>query len=103
MLKRYHHIVGSIFRLVDSGVIGGVWLISYGLRFYLPVFEVTKGFPPFRQYAALTPLIVILWMMVFSAMRVYQSRRMLRRTHEAQLLLKAHAVAMLLFISITYL
>ena len=36
-------------------------------------------------------------------MRVYQSRRMLRRTHEAHLLLKAHGVAMLFFIALTYL
>ena len=104
MLKRYHHIVGGIFRLVDACVIAAVWLVSYWLRFItLPLVEVTKGFPPFAKYAALTPLIVILWMMVFSASKVYQSRRMLRRTHEAQLLLKSHGVALLFFIALTYL
>ena len=103
MLKRYQNIVGGIFRLVDAGVIGVVWLISYALRFYLPLIEVTKGFPGFQKYAALCPLVMALWMTVFSSMRVYQSRRMLRRTQEAQLLLKAHGVAMLFFIAITYL
>lgn len=103
MLKRYHHMVGGVFRVVDAFVIALCWLVSYWLRFYVPVIEVTRGFPKFHSYAALSPLVVVLWMTVFSAMRVYQSRRMLRRTHEAHLLLRAHAVSMLFFIAITYL
>ncbi|HUP58229.1 MAG TPA: undecaprenyl-phosphate glucose phosphotransferase [Bdellovibrionota bacterium] len=103
MLKRYHHIVGGTFRVVDACVIGLVWIVSYLFRFYVPIIEVTKGFPPFEKYAALAPLVMILWALVFSSMKVYQSRRMLRRTHEAHLLLKAHGVAMLFFIALTYL
>ena len=99
MLKRYHHIVGGTFRIVDACVIGAVWLASYWIRFKLglSLFEVTKGFPKFEKYAALTPLVIFLWMFVFSGMRVYQSRRMLRKTHEAHLILRAHFAAMLLF------
>jgi Undecaprenyl-phosphate glucose phosphotransferase len=103
MLKRYQNIVGGIFRLVDALVIGVVWVIAYWIRFYIPLIEVTKGFPEFEKYAALCPLVIALWMTVFSSMRVYQSRRMLRRTHEAHLILKAHGVAMLFFIALTYL
>ena len=103
MLKRYHHIVGGIFRVVDACVIGAVWLASFWLRFYVPVIEVTKGFPSFERYAALTPLVMILWSTTFASLRVYQSRRMLRRTHEAHLILKAHFAALLLFIALTYL
>ena len=101
MLKRYHSIVGSIFRFVDSTVIGVTWLISYWVRFSLPIVEVTKGFPAFSTYAALCPLIVILWMTIFSVMRVYDSGRMIRRTDEVYLLLRAHGVAMLFFIALT--
>src|SRR3954471_15145031 len=100
MLKRYHHIVGGAFRVIDGCVIGAAWLASYGLRFYVPIVSVTKGFPTFHTYAALTPLVVVLWMTVFSWMRVYGSKRMLRRTQEAQLLLRSHAVAMLVFIAV---
>src|SRR4051812_25701368 len=102
MLKRYHHIVGGVFRVVDACVIGSAWLISYWLRFSLPFIEVTKGFPKFKAYAALSPLVIVLWMTVFASMRVYQSRRMLRRTDEAHLILRAHGVAMLFFIALTY-
>lgn len=103
MLKRYHHIVGGVFRTVDACVIAAAWLGSFWIRFFLPIIEVTKGFPEFDKYAALSPLIVILWMSVFSYMRVYQSHRMLRRTDEAHLILRAHLIAMLLFIALTYL
>lgn len=103
MLKRYQHIVGGVFRTVDACVIGAAWIASYWIRFYVPIFEVTKGFPKFGKYAALSPLVMVLWMMVFSSMKVYQSRRMLRRTDEAHLILKAHGVSMLFFIAITYL
>ena len=103
MLKRYHHMVGGVFRIIDACVIGVVWLASYWLRFSHPIVEVTKGLPPFEKYAALTPLVMILWMTTFELMRAYRSRRMLRRTHEAHLILKAHGLAMLIFIALTYL
>ncbi len=103
MLKRYHRIFGGIFRAVDACVIGFTWLVSYWLRFFvLPLFDVTKGLPGFDVYASLTPLIMILWTMVFSFMRVYRPRRMLRRTHEVFLILKAHGVSLLFFIALTY-
>ncbi len=103
MLKRYHKIVGGIFRVVDAAVIGAAWLLSYILRFQYPIIEVSKGLPPFSQYAALTPLVMILWVLVFSGLRVYTSKRMLRRTHEVHLLIKAHGTALLFFIALTYL
>lgn len=102
MLKRYHHIVGGLFRTVDALVIGAAWLCAYWLRFTLPLIEVTKGFPAFETYASLTPLVMALWMVVFSGMKVYQSQRMLRRTHEVHLLIRSHGVAILFFIALTY-
>jgi len=102
MLKQYHHVVGGIFRIVDALVIGLAWIASYWVRFYIPLIEVSKGFPRFSKYAALAPLVMVLWSTVFSSVHVYQSRRVLRRTHEAYLILKAHAIALVLFISLTY-
>ncbi len=103
MLKRYQNIVGGIFRLTDAGTVALAWGLAYYLRFTLPLIQVTRGFPSFRKYAALTPLVVALWMVVFSSMRVYHSRRMLSPLAEAWLLLKAHGAALLLFIALTYL
>lgn len=103
MLKRYHQTVGITYRIVDACVIASIWMLAYWTRFNLPLIEVTKGFPEFSRYAALTPLIVILWLSVISSAKLYQSQRMLRRTHEAFQILRAHALAMVLFIALTYL
>ncbi len=103
MLKQYHRVVGNTFRLIDGFVIGLVWVLSYALRFYVPLIPVTKGFPAFETYIALAPLIMVLWMIVFSSFGAYRSGRMLRRTHEAHLILKAHFAALLIFIALTYL
>jgi len=103
MLKRYHQMVGGVFRAVDVSLIGVSWLLAYALRFHIPVVPVTKGFPKFGSYAALAPLVMLIWALIFEGMQVYRARRMLRRTHEAQLLMKAHVVALLAFISLTYL
>ncbi|MBN21800.1 MAG: undecaprenyl-phosphate glucose phosphotransferase [Bdellovibrionaceae bacterium] len=103
MLKRYHRFVSSTFRLVDVIVIGTAWLLSYLFRFSFPIIPVTKGFPAFSTYASLLPLVMGLWSMTLSSMKAYRSTRMLRRTHEVHLLLKAHLISMLLFIALTYL
>src|SRR4051812_23214935 len=101
MLKRYHHIVGGVFRVVDASVIGLTWIASYWIRFKFPIIAVTKGFPSFNQYASLTPLVMAVWWITFSWMKVYQSRRMLRRTDEAHLILRAHGASMLFFVAMT--
>lgn len=104
MLKRYQRTIGDLFRLLDVTLIVAAWLLAYWERFRLaPIFEVTKGFPELSTYAALSPLIAVLWLAVFSWLRVYESRRMVGRLGESAMVLKAHCIAMLLFIAITYL
>jgi Undecaprenyl-phosphate glucose phosphotransferase len=102
MLKRYQHTVGYFFRLVDACVVVAAWLLSYWVRFIIAPIAVTKGFPEFAAYAALAPLIAMLWMGVLTFMRVYESHRMLSRVHEIKLILHAHGTALLLFIAFTY-
>lgn len=103
MLKRYQSFVDGVFRVVDTGVIVCAWLGAYWLRFYVSPIPVTKGFPELATYASLAPLVAVLWMTTFALMRVYEARRMLGAMHEVQLVLKAHGVAMLFFIALTYL
>jgi Undecaprenyl-phosphate glucose phosphotransferase len=103
MLKRYQDTVGDVFRAADGCIMVAAWLASYWGRFFLPPFEVTKGLPAFATYAALAPLIAVLWVAVFTWMRVYESRRRSGRLEEVRLILKAHGVALLCFIALTYL
>jgi Undecaprenyl-phosphate glucose phosphotransferase len=107
MLKRYQHTFGHAFRVIDASVMVGAWLASYWARFIPPIavpepLKVTKGFPDFSTYAALAPLVAVLWISVLTLMRVYESRRMLAPGREIQVLLKAHCIALLVFIALTY-
>ena len=102
MLKRYQRTIGELFRLFDLLIVAGAWLLAYWVRFYSSPFPVTKGYPEFRSYAALLPLTVVVWGAVFSWARVYESRRLSGRFDEMVLLLKAHWLALVSFIAITY-
>lgn len=101
MLKRYHNKIGSVMSLMDAIVVVAAWLDAYWVRFYFSPME-AEAVPPFATYASLAPLVGVLWMTVFTWMRVYEPRRLLGRAHELQLMLRAHGVALLIFIALTY-
>jgi Undecaprenyl-phosphate glucose phosphotransferase len=103
MLKRYQNLVGGVLGLADASIIVLAWLLAYWLRFSWPIIPVTKGFPAFAAYAALTPFVALLWLTVFASMRVYQFSRAFGRRDEILALMKAHALALLLFVTLTYL
>jgi Undecaprenyl-phosphate glucose phosphotransferase len=103
MLKRYQNLLGGVLGLLDASIIVAAWLASYWLRFSYPIIPVTKGFPPFSAYAALTPFVAVLWLAVFASLRVYQFSRSFTTLNETRVLLKAHGLALLLFVTLTYL
>lgn len=102
MLKQYRNTLGGLFRVIDAVIIALTWALSYYLRFYFPLIEVTKGFPGFQKYMALTPLIVLLWVFVFSTTGLHGSAKILSRTNEAKLTLKSHFLALLMLIALTH-
>jgi Undecaprenyl-phosphate glucose phosphotransferase len=101
MLKRYQRTIGDLFRVFDAVLVAAAWLGAYWLRFYVSPVDV-QDMPPFDTYAALAPLVAVLWAATFSWSRVYESRRMVGRMQEVGVLLKAHGMALLLFIATTY-
>jgi len=103
MLKRYHSQVGLLLRLSDAVVIAAAWLVAYALRFNTSLIEVTRGVPGFSTALSLLPLVVVLWDIVFGASGLYRSSRLLRRTEEVWVLVKAHLIALILFMALTYL
>jgi Undecaprenyl-phosphate glucose phosphotransferase len=102
MEVRYKAIVRVFFRLTDAAVVVAAWVVSYWARFFLPSFPAAKDLPPFGTYASLVPLIATLWILVFSYSGVYESGRLRARRTEVLLILRAHAIAIVLFVAIAY-
>jgi Undecaprenyl-phosphate glucose phosphotransferase len=107
MLKRYQCTFGHALLLLDAAAMVLAWCAAYWLRFFLPLrvpafLEVTKGFPRFSSYAALFPLVAGVWMSVLLWMRAYDARSLIGRGIQVVSVLRAHAVALLLFITATY-
>ena len=102
MLTRFQVTSTLLARLLDATLIGAAWLASFWLRFYVPVIAVTKGFPAFSTYAAVAPLVVVLWGVIFEANGVYTRSREGRRESTAVLLLRGHGMALLCFVALTY-
>jgi Undecaprenyl-phosphate glucose phosphotransferase len=101
MLSQSQMTTKAYARIVDGAVVGGAWLGSFWFRFYVPVIEVTKGFPAFSRYAALTPLIVVLWAMIFDAHGVYDAQKGRRIESQIGAVVRAHVVAVLAFVALT--
>ncbi|HVT08382.1 MAG TPA: undecaprenyl-phosphate glucose phosphotransferase [Polyangia bacterium] len=102
MLLQYQFTIGLIARLLDISVVAGIWLASFWLRFYVPIVAVTKGFPEFSVYAAVTPLIAFLWFLVFDAQQVYVPSARPGRHGDSWKVLKAHLTAIIVFVALSY-
>jgi Undecaprenyl-phosphate glucose phosphotransferase len=59
--------------------------------------------PPFEKYLSLLPLVLALWWVVFSFSKVYHSKRLTGLFKDLLLVTRAHFLAVLIFIFITYL
>ena len=68
----------------------------------MPLIAVTKGFPKFSAYAAVTPLIALLWLIVFEAQRIYDPHERRAGWSAALVLIKAHATAIVVFVALSY-
>ena len=100
MLKRYQTKVGSLIRISDAVWISAAWVLAYKLRFESGWIELKGGIQPFEKYIALLPLVIILWVVLFSSQGLYGSNKVLRRTHEALLTLKAHFLAWVILLAL---
>ena len=103
MLKQKRHLFEFLFLAADLFVISVAWLFSYLLRFKSGLVEVQKGTPPFSRYLVMVLFIWLIWAFVFKRMGLYRPMRGVRRSTEIWRLVNANALALLLFMSVTYL
>lgn len=87
----------------DLFVVTCAWFVAYWLRFNTDFIEADKGIPPFSNYLSLTLFIWPIWAFVFRRMGLYKPMRGVRKGREFWMLVNANALAVLLFIAVTYL
>src|SRR5580700_10130481 len=102
MEVRYKAVVTQLFRLTDAAVVVTAWLAAYWARFFLPSIIAPKGLPPFAVYSSLIPLVVMLWIVIFSLAGVYEAGRLRGRKAEVLMVLRAHFIALLAFVVLAY-
>jgi Undecaprenyl-phosphate glucose phosphotransferase len=102
VLKRYHQVFGSLLIVADICGLIFAWLLAYYLRFYTQIVPVTKGIPPISKYVTLIIPVCFVWLVVFSYFSLYRSQRITRRTTELGKVIRAHGVALLCFVALTY-
>ncbi|MGE3261206.1 MAG: undecaprenyl-phosphate glucose phosphotransferase [Bacteriovoracia bacterium] len=94
---------GSLLIVSDAFGLVAAWLLAFYLRFYTQIVPVTKGIPLFSSYVtAVLPVVVLLWITVFSYFRMYSSTRITRRTAELGNVLRAHGVALAIFVILAW-
>jgi Undecaprenyl-phosphate glucose phosphotransferase len=103
MLKEKRQLFEAVFMAVDLVVVSIAWVLAYWLRFETGWVAVDKGVPDFMHYLSMTLFIWLIWAFVFKRMGLYKPMRGVSRTYELWTLVNANALAVLLFIAVTYL
>jgi Undecaprenyl-phosphate glucose phosphotransferase len=103
MLKEKRRAFEILFLVADLVVVTLAWFVSYWLRFQTDLVEVDKGIPELSNYASMTIVIWFIWGSVFRRIGLYQPMRGSRQAKEYLRLFHGNALALLLFISFTFL
>ncbi|HSK09384.1 MAG TPA: undecaprenyl-phosphate glucose phosphotransferase [Vicinamibacterales bacterium] len=75
MVKRYNRLLAAVHVLSDALLASGAFVLAYLLRFETGLVPVTKGYPPFEQYARILPLVAILVPFAYHLQGLYRLRR----------------------------
>ncbi len=96
MVKRYKRTLATIYILTDAVLGAGAFVLAYLLRFKAGLIPVTKGLPPFEQYAAVIPFVAVLVPVAYYFQGLYSLRRNRSRVDDFFAVLVGSVVAVML-------
>ena len=79
--KRRRHLALA-FLSVDLTATIAAFALAYYTRFHLPLVPVTKGIPDPWRYAAVVPILILIWPLVLYYQRLYEFRPAQSRVEE---------------------
>ncbi len=103
MLKERRQLMEFVFMCFDLIVVILAWLAAYWLRFNTDFVEQDKGIPALGNYISLILFVLPIWAYVFRRFGLYRPMRGTRRGRELWALINANTVAVIIFITTTYL
>ena len=75
MVKRYNRLLTAFYVFSDAVLAATAFVLAYVVRFETPLFAVTRGYPPFRHYVRVLPLIAALVVFAYYLQGLYRLRR----------------------------
>ena len=102
MVKKYSQVFLTFLLLSDVLIIVSSWVLSYFLRFQVPLIPVYKDIPAFEVYVPLAVYAVVIWAITLNAMGLYAPMRTVSLFEESVKTIKASTVATLVFITVLY-
>ncbi len=99
--KRKDIWVGLLF-VADLLLLSLSWILAYYLRFHLQIIPVTKGIPPFMDYAVLLIAIYVTWLPVYHFAKLGETSVSHRRLTVFLNVVKAVFLHLLLFVAVAY-
>ncbi|HEY3380375.1 MAG TPA: undecaprenyl-phosphate glucose phosphotransferase [Vicinamibacterales bacterium] len=75
MVKRYNRLLAAFYVVSDAALACLAFVLAYAIRFESGLLPVFKGFPPFRQYVNLLPLVAAAVAFAYYLQGLYRLRR----------------------------
>ncbi|MGH7888115.1 MAG: undecaprenyl-phosphate glucose phosphotransferase [Candidatus Binatia bacterium] len=102
MLKQHNEFFKGLLLGSDLYFVSMAWWLAYFIRFYSSIFPEPEPFL-FRHYLIGWLAILVVWTAVFELCGVHRPRRISTHRHEIAELIKASALALLIFLGIVFL
>ncbi len=102
MLRRYGDSLRLVLMGADAVLAAAAWLGTYQLRFLSGALPVVRGMPPEELYYWSTPVVVLLWHLVFRALGLYEPWRLKGFRQEAWSVVRGVFLALGLLIIASY-
>lgn len=96
MVKRHKRTLAAIYITSDAVLAALAFVLAYWVRFKAGVIEVTKGLPPFEQYAAVLPFVAVLVPVAYYFQGLYSLRRNPSRVDDFFAVLVGSIIAVML-------
>ena len=102
MLKKYNQLFLSALIFSDSLVILSSWIGAYYLRFHSGWIPLSKGIPPVEQYQVLLLPVLILFLLNFKVMGLYQPLRGKSLWVDYYNIIKANTISVLILSALLF-